>query len=161
MKLRIGAALALFLLVSNGSRAVEPKTSAAEAALRAADQAWLKVFQARDLDESVAFCAESGSVLAPNAPRASGRDAIRQLFAGYFALPQLAIEWSPSSVRVARSGDLGYTTGAYRMSFQDPAGKTVEDRGKYVTVWEKGSDGKWRVLIDAFNTELPAPGASR
>ncbi len=119
------------------------------------------MFQAHDLDEAVALCAESGSVLASNAPRATGRDAIRQVFAGYFALPGLAIEWSPSSVRVARSGDLGYTTGAYRMSFKDPTGKTVEDQAKYVTVWEKASDGKWRVQVDVFNTDVPLPGATR
>ncbi len=38
MKFRIGAALAAFLLVSGASRAVEPKLSAPEAGLRAADQ---------------------------------------------------------------------------------------------------------------------------
>lgn len=57
-------------------------------AVRAADQGWNRVFGAKDLDKSVGYCAKDGSVLAPNAPAATGRDAIRTLFTGFFALPK-------------------------------------------------------------------------
>jgi ketosteroid isomerase-like protein len=60
----------------------------------------------------------------------------------------------------AHSGDLGYTIGAYEMTFNDPTGKTVSDKGKYVTVWKKQKDGSWKVLLDVFNTDLPPTGAS-
>ena len=49
--------------------------------------------------------------------------------------------------------------GAYEMSFNDPAGKPVSDKGKYVTIWVKQQDGKWKVAVDMFNSDLPAPGA--
>jgi ketosteroid isomerase-like protein len=99
-------------------------------------------------------------VLAPNAPTATGRPAIRELFAGYFALPDLRISWQPSDVRVAKSGEIAYTVGAYQMSFTDPAGKTAADHGKYVRVWEKQGDGTWKVLLDIFNTDVPIAPAS-
>src|ERR1043166_5879437 len=41
-------------------------------AVRAADQEWMKVFAAKDLDKSVAFCAEDGSALVPKARIATG-----------------------------------------------------------------------------------------
>lgn len=148
------ALLAALVLQANPAPAAGPDRSPAEAAIAAADQEWLRVFAAKDLDRSVEACAEQASVLAPNAPRAAGRDAIRQLFSGFFALPDLAISWSPSEVHVARSGDLGYSTGSYRMTFKDPAGKTVSDHGKYVTVWEKRGSG-WKVAVDAFNSDVP------
>jgi uncharacterized protein (TIGR02246 family) len=125
-------------------------------AVRAADQEWMKVFAAKDLDKSVAFCAEDGSVLAPNAPIATGREAIRKLFAGFFALPGLSISWQPSKAEVAKSGELAYTTGTYQMSYNGAAGKQVTDKGKYVTVWKKQGDGSWKVLADIFNSDLPA-----
>ena len=138
--------------------AQSPNASASpEAAIQAADRDWARVFAAKDLDQSVNACAETASVLAPNAPKASGRAAIRQVFAGLFALPDLAVAWAPSEARVARSGELGYTSGAYQMSFKAPDGKTVSDHGKYATVWEKQKDGGWKVVLDIFNSDLPTP----
>src|SRR5215470_4604367 len=67
-------------------------------AVRDADQGWNRVFNAKKMDESVAFCTTDASVMAPNAPIATGRDAIRTLFSGFFALPKLKITWTPSKV---------------------------------------------------------------
>lgn len=124
-------------------------------AIRKADQDWLRVFAAKDLTKSVDFVIAGGSVLAPNAPIATGHDAISKSFAGFFALPDLKIEWRPNKVEVARSGEMGYSTGAYHMTFKDPSGKTIEDRGKYVTVWKK-QRGRWLVAYDIFNSDLSA-----
>jgi ketosteroid isomerase-like protein len=157
---KLGGASALvisLLVLAAGTHAasVSARTAPADA-LRAADLSWMKVFAAKDLEKSVAYCAEEGSVLSPNAPIATGRDAIRRLFAGFFALPNLEISWQPTRAEVARSGELGYTTGTYQMTFKDPAGKTISDKGKYVTVWKKQADGSWKVLLDTFNSDLPA-----
>jgi ketosteroid isomerase-like protein len=58
-------------------------------------------------------------------------------------------------------GELAYSTGTYTLSFNDPAGKGVTDRGKYATVWRKQGDGSWKVVIDVFNSDLPLPSAAR
>lgn len=89
-------------------------TSKAADAVRTADQDWLKVFAAKNLEKSVAFCDEQGALLSSNAPIANGREAISKLFAGFFALPNLKISWHPDRVDVARSGEMGYTSGATR-----------------------------------------------
>ncbi len=115
----------------------------------------MKVFAAKNLEKSVAFCDEQGAVLSSNVPIANGREAISKLFAGFFALPALKISWHPDRVDVARSGEMGYTSGAYEMSFNDPSGKMISDKGKYVTVWKKQADGSWKVMLDIFNTDLP------
>ena len=128
-------------------------TSSASMAIRKADQDWLRVFAAKDLTKSVDFVLAGGSVLAPNAPVATGHDEISKLFAGFFALPDLKIEWRPNKVEVARSGEIGYSTGAFHMTFKDPSGKTIEDRGKYVTIWKK-QRGRWMVAYDIFNSDL-------
>jgi ketosteroid isomerase-like protein len=46
------------------------------------------------------------------------------------------------------------------MTFSDRSGKTVSDKGKYVTVWKKQKDSSWKVLLDIFNSDLPPEGAS-
>lgn len=127
----------------------------AEAAVRQADQDWLRVFAAKDLEKSVAFMTDDGSMLSPNNPIATGHEAVSKVFAGFFQIPDLKISWTPAKVEVARSGELAYTTGAYQMTFKDPTGKTAEDHGKYVTIWKK-QKGQWKVAYDIFNSDLPA-----
>jgi ketosteroid isomerase-like protein len=122
--------------------------------VRAADAAWLKVFAAKDLDKTVAFFDEQGSMLAPNAPVAAGKAVIAKALAADFAFGDIV--WHADKAGVARSGDLGYTSGTYKFSFKDPSGKPATDNGKYLTVWKKQPDGSWKVLFDMFNTDLPA-----
>ncbi|MDQ3908756.1 MAG: DUF4440 domain-containing protein [Acidobacteriota bacterium] len=148
--------LSLFVLVPAASAQTIKKAASPADAIREADAGWMKVFSAKDLDKSVAFVAAEGSVLAPNAPIATGGAAVRTLFAGFFTLPNLQISWHPAKAEVARSGELGYTSGAYQMTFNDPSGKQVNDRGKYVTIWKKQADGSWKVMYDIFNSDLAA-----
>ncbi len=141
-----------FMLVSAGA-ALGQTSGKAEDAILAADAAWLKVYQAKDLAKSVAFCDEQASMLAPNAPIATGKDAVAKVIADDFAHD--TITWHANKVGVARSGDLGYTSGTTEYSIKDPSGKTISDRGKYLTVWKKQVDGSWEVLYDMFNSDLP------
>jgi ketosteroid isomerase-like protein len=160
MKRRVQLLACIFAMSGLGSVALlATKTSAAEGELRSADQAWMKVFSAKNLDQAMAFMAPNGSVLAPNAPTATGTDAVRKVYAGLLALPDLRISWTPTTAAAARSGDLGYTQGTYDMSFTDAGGKQVSDKGKYVTIWKKQPDKSWKVLVDIFNSDLPPAGA--
>jgi ketosteroid isomerase-like protein len=122
--------------------------------VRTADSAWLKAYAAKDLDKTMAFCDEQSSVLPSNAPLATGKKAIVKLFAEAFASQDLT--WHIDKAGVARSGDLGYTSGSYVMTFKDAIGKTLTDKGKYLTVWKKQADGSWKVLFDMFNSDLPS-----
>jgi ketosteroid isomerase-like protein len=122
-------------------------------AILAADAAWLRAYQEKDLAKSVAFCDEQGSMLAPDAPIATGKDAIAKVIASDFVHDD--ITWHANKVGVARSGDLGYTSGTTEMNLKDASGKTVAYKGKYLTVWKKQEDGSWKVLYDMFNSDLP------
>lgn len=144
----------LVLLIA-GSAALGQASGNAQDAVLAADAAWLKVYAAKDLEKSVAFCDDEGSMLAPNSPIATGKDALTKLIGSAFAIPDYKLAWHPNKVGVARSGELGYTSGTYDLSFTDAAGKTISDKGKYLTVWKKEADGSWKVLFDMFNSDLP------
>jgi ketosteroid isomerase-like protein len=125
-------------------------------AVRAADAAWLKAFTRRDFDKSVAFCDERGSMLVPNAPIATGRKAIAKLISTGFALRDYKIAWHTKKAGVARSGEFGYTSGKYKVSYKDAAGRTIYDDGKYLMVWRKQTDGAWKILFDMNNSDLPS-----
>jgi ketosteroid isomerase-like protein len=147
--------LTILVLIAGAAALAQTSTDAADG-VRAADEAWMKVYTAKDLQKTVAFCDEQGSMLAPNAPIATGKAAITKLIAADFAYGDLV--WHADKVGVARSGDIGYTSGTYKFTFKDPSGKPAIDNGKYLTVWKKQTDGSWKVLFDMFNTDMPPPG---
>jgi ketosteroid isomerase-like protein len=151
----IGATILLLVSTSAALAQTDTKNLDAIRALRTADAAWLKTYEAKDVDKAVAFCDEQGSLLWPNAPRATGKSAIAKATADAFAIPGFDLEWRPDQIAVARSGELGYTSGTYTWSYKDSSGKPVSDKGKYLTVWKKQADGSWKVLFDMFNTDLP------
>jgi ketosteroid isomerase-like protein len=38
---------------------------------------------------------------------------------------------------------------------KDAHGQPVNDHGKLVEIWKKQADGKWKVAVDIFNSDLP------
>ena len=131
-----------------------------EGAIRDLDRKWSEAVAARDLDGAVAHYAEDASFLAPNAPAASGKAAIRAAWKDLLQSPGLSLTFAPVSVKVAHAGDMAYEIGSYRLGMDAPGGHT-EDDGKYVLVWTRVG-GDWRVTADIFNSNrpaLPAPAA--
>jgi ketosteroid isomerase-like protein len=156
---RLAVILAGALVVGAlGVQAVSAQT-ADERALRETDLAWAKAGAAKDLEATLSFLADDATEMPPNAPAASGKQALRRVWGGYFATPGFAMSWQPTKVEVARSGEIGYSIGTYQQTMHDKAGKPVTDRGKYVTIWKKQPDGKWKAVVDTFNSDLPLPAA--
>ncbi len=149
--------LALILIVAGCNRQTVPDTRAAdESAVRDADAQWAKTAGANDLDGTVSYYTDDASLLPPNAPIATGKQAIRAVWATMLT-PDTTVSWQVNKAEVARSGDLAYVMGTYRIAAKNPQGKSQEDRGKMVEVWKKQADGKWKTAADIFNSDLPAP----
>ena len=91
----------------------------------------------------------------PNAETAEGRMAVRDLLASFPPLQSIDFD----QVHIDGSGDLAYVHGNYTMTFALPDAQTMEDRGKYIEIWERQEDGQWRITRDIFNSDIPAPGA--
>ena len=147
--------LALFALGCAQQQPAPDTRAADEAAIRNADTEWSKVAAAKQFDAAVAYYADDGSLLWPNQPILTGKEAIRKAWEQMLQSPGFSISWQPVKVEAARSGDLGYSQGTYEMTMNDPKGNPVTDRGKYVTMWKKQADGSWKVVADIFNSDLP------
>jgi uncharacterized protein (TIGR02246 family) len=127
--------------------------AADEAAIRAASQEWSNAASSRDLEKTVSFYADDATYNPPGAPKAVGKDAIRKIWTNVMAIPGVNLRWETSKVVTARSGDLGYDTGGYTLTKNDAGGKPVTTKGKYVVVWKKQADGKWKVIEDIDNPD--------
>ena len=67
-----------------------------------------------------------------------------------------SLTFAADKVDVAKSGDLGYSQGAYTMTYSSLKGKrVVTEKGKYVTIFKKQADGSWKNVADIFNADAP------
>ena len=133
--------------------AVNPATE--EAAIRARSAEWNRAVTARNVDAVVAFHTPDAVAMMPNMASATGHAAIRENWRGAFALANLALNWQPTRITVAQSGDIATEVGTYTMSFDTPQGR-VNDAGSYTTVWRK-VDGDWMVASDIVTSSQPLP----
>ena len=125
-------------------------------ALRDADAQWSAAAGAKDLDKTVSNYSNDAIVMPPNASAATTKEAIRKVWQDLLASPGLGISWKTTKVEVSKSGDLACVSGTYEVTMNDPSAKPANDHGKYVEVWEKHADGKWKCGTDIWNSDLPA-----
>lgn len=133
--------------------------SADEKALRDADEAWSAAAATKDVDKTVAFYSDDAVVMPPNAERATSKEAIRKIWKDM--LTDAELTWKATKVEVAKSGDIGFIIGTYEVAMNDVVtGKPVNDRGKYLEVWEKQTDGSWKCAADMFSSDIPVTKAA-
>ena len=142
---------------SNAAASAEDtgNVSSTERMLRELDEHWSKAAATKDVDLTIAFYSDDAIVLPPNAASAETKETIRNVWKDLLATPGLVIRWEPARVQLARSGETAWVNGTYKLTMNDPSGKPVEDHGKYLEVWEKQADGKWKCRADMWNTDLP------
>jgi uncharacterized protein (TIGR02246 family) len=135
-----------------------PDTREADAkAIKDVESAWVKAAASKDVDSFVAFYTDDASVLTPNAPIFTGKQAIKDGLKPMLSDPQFSLTFMPTRVEVSKSSDLAFTQGPYKMTFSDLKGNKFEDEGKYLTVWRKLPDGNWKAVEDTFMSDLPLP----
>jgi uncharacterized protein (TIGR02246 family) len=154
-RLALWGCVAVILIASGCGEKTPPDTRAAdESAIRALDAQWSKASAARDVDGAVSYYSDDASLLGPNAPIASDKQSIRGVWASLLGA-DTSLSWQASKVEVSRSGDLAYVHGVYQMTSKVARGKATADIGKFVVVWKKQADGKWKTVADIFNSDLP------
>jgi uncharacterized protein (TIGR02246 family) len=154
-RLVLWGCVAVILIASGCGEKTPPDTRPAdESAIRALDAQWAKAAAAKDVDGTVSYYSDDASLLGPNAPIASDKAGIRAAWASFLG-PDTSLTWQAKKVEVSRSGDLAYVQGVYQMTSKDARGKATADNGKFVEVWKKQADGKWKTVADIFNSDLP------
>ena len=68
-----------------------------------------------------------------------------------FQTPGFSISWKTATVTVSSGGDMAYTTGTNRVTFNTPDGKPMAIDGKAVVVWRRQKDGAWKCAVDIWN----------
>lgn len=131
-------------------------TQSVEQLLRDLDARWAKAAAAKDVEQTIAFYSDDAIVFPPNATSATTKDAIRNGWKEMLSSPGFVMSWQPTKVQVGKSGEMAWVSGRYKLRMNDANSKPISDRGKYLEVWEKQTDGNWKCAANMWNSDLAA-----
>ena len=156
MKTLVSIVATLLVLAISGCAPQVDLEAEAAAIREATDVEWLEVGQAKDLDLWVSFHTDDASLLPPNAPIITGKEAIRAFVSKLISTPGWAASWQTTKIEVSRSGDLAYSYGPQQTTVDDAEGNPVTDQQMWVAVWKKQPDGSWKCAVLILNSDGPA-----
>ena len=136
--------------ITSGAAATSPGN---EQRLRELDKEWSAAAMSKDAAKTASFYAEDGLMLPYGAPLVTGRAKIQEAWAKFMATPGYALHFDPTTIVVAKSGDVAYDVGTFEFTVNDPQGKPVTAAGKYLVAWIKQKNGEWKVAADCFNPD--------
>ena len=130
-------------------------TASVRAAIEAANTKSLEAFKRGDKTGLVANYADDAILMMPNEEAWRGRDGIEKGFTSF--LSQMSFkDGAATTADVMVAGDIAVETGTFAWTLQPKSGAEFKDKGKYLTVWRRQTDGTWKIVRDINNTDLPA-----
>jgi uncharacterized protein (TIGR02246 family) len=97
-----------------------------------------------------ALYAEDATLLPPDSDMIKGRGGIEAFWKGGL---QMGIKEAVlTSVDISGGGDFAYEIGQFAIKIQPEGQAPIEQKGKYVVVWKKTSDGAWKLHVDIWNS---------
>lgn len=126
--------------------------SRAEAAVRRIAQEWVLACNTKHLDDLIELYTTDAIVLRSNCPPIRGAAAVREFFFGALDAGLGEVEVEPLRVEVV--GDLAYEAGRCKALIPSATGKRREERGKYLWVCARQSNGEWKLTADCWSSDL-------
>ena len=123
-----------------------------ETAVRKIMQDWVFACNSTQLDDLVSIYASDALVLRPNHPAVRGTPAIREFFFASLDSGVGDVEIDP--IRLDVIGDVAYEAGRFKMLVPVAVGKRREERGKYLAILARQSNGEWRIVSDCWSSDL-------
>jgi len=91
--------------------------------------------------------ADDGMVLGNGKAPVVGKVAIAQ--SADWSPKDYQLTWKATGAWMNPSGDTGYTWGNYTGQSMEAQGNPVTTSGRYITLWNKQTDGNWKVELEA------------
>lgn len=126
--------------------------SRAEASVRAITHEWVLACNTKHLDDLLELYTSDALVFRSNYPPIRGAAAVREFFFGALDAGLGEVEMEP--IRIEVVGDLAYEAGRCKALIPSSSGKRREERGKYLWVCSRQSNGEWRLAADCWSSDL-------
>ena len=146
MRINLFLLYAMSLLGLMSCQNKQPDLAALNQSLIEADVAFAHQCEKEGMKKSfMAYAHDSTVLLRPNHLPIIGKKALSD-FLSSTPDSTFSLTWKPKEALVAKSGELGFTFGLYKMIRKDTLLK-----GTYVSVWKKDPMGNWKFILDSGN----------
>jgi len=155
MKVTLLSLLACALLVS--CTPPPPDVAEVRKSIEALTDKAEKDMMAGTMDSTMANYTDDAVSMPNNGPLLKGKKAIKEYYSQMMTMGMkfTRVEFVTTDVQVG--GSYAYELGTYSMTMEMAGMPSMSDEGKYVTVYERGTDGTWRIKVETWNTNTPMP----
>jgi ketosteroid isomerase-like protein len=140
----------------SGAKSGEEFTMKDQASIRERSDAFVKAFNAKEVNDVLGVYAENSVFMPPNEPVIRGREALKTFYDDLLKSGATGLRLNVGEV--SGHGPLAYQSGTYEMEVKRGAGPATRDRGKYLFVLRKMGE-TWRLEYSMWNSDLPAAPA--
>jgi ketosteroid isomerase-like protein len=109
------------------------------------------------IDTTLAQYAADPISLPNNGPMLRGKAAIKDYYGKMMSMGMTFSDVKFTTVDVSASGQYVYEVGTYAMTMNIPNMGSMTDQGKYLTVYEREGDGKLKIKVETWNTDVMPP----
>jgi uncharacterized protein (TIGR02246 family) len=115
--------------------------------LEACRRAFIAAMKRSDFAALAALYADDAIIVPQSTEFCRGATAIQKLLHDWLSSTRIR-EFDVTTEDLRLNGHSAYAVGTYRMSCEDATGERIRDEGKYLIVYERGPDGRWRITRD-------------
>jgi ketosteroid isomerase-like protein len=127
---------------------MEPKLETFEQAFVKLNADATDAFNRGAVKTCAGFYSEDATLFLSDRPPVRGRTAIETVLQEIANAGAKLVPVEPLEIR--SSGDMGVCAGTYVFEMPRAGGAPVKQRGKFVTVFMRQTDGSWKAVIDSF-----------
>jgi uncharacterized protein (TIGR02246 family) len=143
--------LSLFLV--SCSRSIDSdrlRGSASREELGQMNRDFAAALNAKDAAKAASLYAEDAMLIPPGEEQVRGRANIEAYWRAAIESGGVR-DASVETVDARSSGSLGYEIGTYQLTANGPKGEAVTERGRYIELLQRGSDGRWYSIAGIWN----------
>lgn len=148
MKFRTLIAVTMFPLTLFG-QSIQIATEIEKEAIAAVAERFSAAYMRGDVETMMDCYAREAAIFPAGMDIVSHRDSIRKYWT--LAPGRKMTRHKSTAVNITIEGTTAFDHGYFEGASSRDGGEPVSFRGKYVIVWVKESDGKWRMKLDIWN----------
>ncbi len=146
--------LLFFVLVTTGS-AYSQSAADYKAKIEKINKEMVQNMLQGDIEKNLALYTADAISLPSYEPMHEGIAAIRKASEEMIKSGFKCNSFEPTTLKVLVNGNTITEIGTYKINMTIPGmDKPIDDQGKYLTIWEKQSDGSLKIKVETWNSDV-------
>lgn len=147
---KVALLISIVLVLASCSKSDDSEASASKVELGQMNRDFAAALNAKDAKMAASLYTEDAVLIPPGEDLVRGRKNIEAYWK--FAIDSGGVcDVSVETIDARSSGALGYEIGTFELTANGPNGEALKDKGRYIELLQRGSDGKWYSTAGIWN----------